>query len=181
MTDTRVVKKKSDGLDINSDESHEHECIKSMQGIYNGKIWMMPLFAQQLVSYLYEDMPVSDNPRVAAHHLATRGMFVMQKAYQLSDKTTLQMNETTENDESKESLGRIENKDKKDNKKYMQSLARESLLILVGWLYGRQQYFLFLILFACICLTHPLYDSISSIKKKYLTCIYVCLVAYNVY
>ena len=150
-----------------------------MQGIYNGKLWMMPLFAQQLVSYLYEDMPVTDNPRVAAHHLATRGMFVMQKAYQLSDKTsTIQMNETTENDENKESLGRIENK---DNKKYKQSLARESLLVLVGCLYGRQQYFSFLILLACICLTHPLYDSISSIKKKYLTCIYVCLVAYSVY
>ena len=194
MTDTQVVKKKSDDLDLdtnstNSLHMNEHECIRSMQAVYNGKIWIMPLFAQQLVSYLYEDMPVSDNPRVVAHHLATRGMFVMQKAYQLSDKTTstIEMNETTKNDakdandandENKESFARIEYKDTKNSP---QNLAREGLCILLGSLYGKQQYFSFLILLACVCLTHPLYDSISLQTKKYLTCVYICLVAYTIY
>jgi hypothetical protein len=175
MTDTQVVRKISDDLDLNF-HTNEHECIKSMQAIYNGKIWMMPLFAQQLVSYLYEDMPVSDNPRVAAHHLATRGMFVMQKAYQLS----------AQNDENKEPLGQIEDKENKKSPRILErepprTLAREGLCILIGWLYGKQQYFFFLIFLACVCVTHPLYGSINSQAKKYLTCIYVCLVAYTIY
>lgn len=185
MTDTQVVKKRSDGVDIKLNNSHEDECVDLMKGLYSGKFWLLPMFAQQLVSYLHEDMPISDNPRVAAHHIATRGMFVLQKAYQLSDNAqTLTTTENCDNDanhqndeNSKKPLRQLEFK---VNKISYVSLAREILLLIAGCLYGKQQYFAFLILFACICVVHPIYDSISSRTKQYLICVYVCLVAYNI-
>ena len=188
MTDTQLVEKRSGDIDIKSNSSHEHQCVDLIKGLYSGKFWLMPTFAQELVSYLYEDMPNTDNPRVAANHLATRGMFVLQKAYQLSeDSETLkivQNNDDKNNDDdkknkdgTKEALPQIENTTSKVS---YNSIAREISLLIAGCLYGRQQYFVFLVLFACISIIHPLYNSFSARVKNYMTFIYVCLVAYTI-
>tara|TARA_B100001741_G_scaffold313582_1_gene320451 strand:- start:4997 stop:5563 length:567 start_codon:yes stop_codon:yes gene_type:complete len=183
MTDTQLVEKRSGDIDIKSNNSHEHQCVELIKGLYGGKFWLMPTFAQELVSYLYEDMPNTDNPRVAANHLATRGMFVLQKAYQLSeDSETLKIHQNNDDDkknedDTKEALPQVENKTSQVS---YSSIARESSLLIAGCLYGRQQYFVFLVLFASISMIHPLYNSFSAKVKKYLTCIYVCLLAYTI-
>jgi hypothetical protein len=159
---TELVKKKQEISDIVSNDN-EGQCVELLKGVYEGKFWLMPLFAQYLVSFLYEDMPENDNPRVAAHHIATRGMYVLQKAYQLS--------------ESEDQKLQIQNEEHKE--KETPYLLRESLLVLAGILYGKTCYFSFLLSFACICSVHPLYNSMSSTTKQYMTLVYVIAVAYT--
>ena len=37
-----------------------------------------------LISFLYEDMPQNQDPRVMAHHIATRGAYVLSEAMKMS-------------------------------------------------------------------------------------------------
>ena len=59
------------------------DCEALMQQIYEGNYFLLPVFAQSLISFLYEGMPASDNPRVFGHHIATRGMHILQRAHEM--------------------------------------------------------------------------------------------------
>lgn len=59
------------------------DCEKLMEQVYDGNYFLLPLFAQSLISFLYEGMPVSENPRVLGHHIASRGMYILEKAHEM--------------------------------------------------------------------------------------------------
>lgn len=82
-SDSTIVRRKEKDVVIVT--STENDCEQLMERIYDGNYFLVPYFAQTLISYLYEEMPVSDNPRVLCHHIATRGMNIMSKAHKLGE------------------------------------------------------------------------------------------------
>lgn len=83
LVETKILSKNKNDVIIAT--STENECEQLMERIYDGNYLLVPHFAQTLISYLYEDMPASDNPRVLCHHIATRGMNIMGKAHKLGE------------------------------------------------------------------------------------------------
>lgn len=63
------------------------ECEALLKEIYDGNYFALPLFAQSLITFLYEGIPDSDNPRIAAEHIAKKGMYLLQKNHELNDNT----------------------------------------------------------------------------------------------
>jgi hypothetical protein len=78
----------SNTSDVIVQSSESTKCISLMHEVYNGEYLMLPEFAQSLVTFLHEDTPESDNPRVLANHIAMKGMYVMKKAVQLGNNNT---------------------------------------------------------------------------------------------
>lgn len=78
-----VVLKKDDKIIKTSTSA---KCEELIEEIYRGNYLLLPMFAQNLISFLNEDMPVSDDPRVLAHHIATQGMYMLKKAHELGTK-----------------------------------------------------------------------------------------------
>lgn len=59
------------------------ECFELLDKIYRGNYLALPTFAQSLVTYLYTDMPDTDDPRILAQHVATKGMHVLEKVHHM--------------------------------------------------------------------------------------------------
>ena len=62
------------------------KCEELIEEIYKGNYLLLPMFAQYLISFLNEDMPESDDPRILGQHIATKGMYMMKKAHELGTK-----------------------------------------------------------------------------------------------
>tara|TARA_B100001769_G_C21729688_1_gene400991 strand:+ start:64 stop:621 length:558 start_codon:yes stop_codon:yes gene_type:complete len=165
-----------------SDESHniieQCECVNTMQDIYDGKFWLLPLFAQQLINFMYTDIPHTDNPRILAHHVSTKGMYVLQKAIQL-EKQEKQNEPEILNIENKE-----ENREipiKIINKpKY--SIFRDIVCFSIGFLFGYSSNVkiicLGLIMIGYIVKTSSEYATLSTNYKNYMLCIYMFMFAF---
>ena len=71
---------------VKPDPCIDKVCIDLMEKVYHGEFWLLPHFAQSLVTFLYSDAPKTDDPRVVVHHIATRGILVLQKVHEISEK-----------------------------------------------------------------------------------------------
>ena len=130
------------------------DCIHVMEQVYNGNYMLLPLFAQSLITYLNTDIPNSDNPRILADHVARRGMFVLQKAFELG---------TNE-------------KDPEIMYKYVNSLKRDMLSILCALLYMQNHMVKSIILFIYIVKTSHEYK--VSNQKQYIDFVMIIAFAY---
>lgn len=61
-------------------------CDEMLREIYDGNYLLLPNFVHSLISFLYEDIPDSDDPRVLGSHIASRGMYVLQRAHELGNE-----------------------------------------------------------------------------------------------
>lgn len=65
-------------------QTEDVPCIQVLEKIYDGDYHLLPVFAQSFITFLYSDMPQSDDPRVFAHHIATKGAYVLGRAVEFS-------------------------------------------------------------------------------------------------
>jgi len=74
-------------------------CVQIMDKVFKGDVWLLPFFAQSLISFLYEDMPQNTNPRVMAHHVATKGAYVLSEAMKMSKEQEVEEQKIKEQQE----------------------------------------------------------------------------------
>ena len=142
----------------------ENECEQLMERIYDGNYTLVPYFAQKLISYLYEEMPVSDNPRVLCHHIATRGMNIMGKAHKLG-----------EIQKQKEEKLQIENKSNMVQYTYL----RDICFLCNGVLLSYQYYNTFILFSYCIYKMCKEYR--VSKHAQTIDFVFIIILAYNWY
>ena len=115
--------------DTSVEKGHTLEVEHLMQQIFEGNYLLLPLFAQTLISFLYEEMPRSDNPRILGHHIATRGMHILKTAYDMSKEQ-----------EEKEQKEKEQQKLQIQNKPSANIYIRDFTLLLSGLLIGSRHF-----------------------------------------
>ena len=159
--------KKNDSKNMNIVEPH---CVQVMEKVFHGQFWLLPLFAQSLISYIYEDIPQHENPRIIAHHVSTRGMYVLQKAMQLDNsenqnKRIEQQNEDTINT----------NKVNKQN----DNILREVIALGTGICFGNKNFCSFFIGMGFLIKTTYMFQNLSNNQQNMMTIAYILIVAFT--
>ena len=130
------------------EKTNEAECVNLLEQIFAGNYLLLPLFAQCFISYLNDDINHDGNPRAFAHGIATKGMFILQKAHEFS------RTEESKLKQSEDELGTKHNND----------IFRDLLCFSIGCLYVLKNYHIFFILLAYLLYTHDSYKYLRSIK-----------------
>ena len=131
---------------------HQSNCIELMEKVFDGEIWQLPLFAQSLFTFMTESIEDRENedPRMAVHSVATRGMFVLQKAFELQEK-------------------KIEKVDVSEVKKM--NYTREISAFFLGILYSQERYILCMVIMPYIL--WPIYTTLKSLEKNVVFALYI--------
>lgn len=61
-------------------------CVELMTKVFEGQFLCLPEFAQELITFLYDGVPLNAHPRVVANHIATRGMVILSKAHEVGQR-----------------------------------------------------------------------------------------------
>tara|TARA_B100000945_G_scaffold316957_1_gene318861 strand:+ start:1098 stop:1655 length:558 start_codon:yes stop_codon:yes gene_type:complete len=168
--DNQCVVKKNDSEITNVVEPH---CVQVMEKVFHGQFWLLPLFAQSLISYIYEDIPQNENPRIIAHHISTRGMYVLQKAMQL------------DNSENKNKFVEQQNEDTNDTnntnnvKKENDNLLREVIALGTGICFGKKNFLSFLLGMGFLIKTTYMFEHLSNNQQNIMTVSYIAIVAFT--
>lgn len=97
MAKTSIVKRENnENTGLTTNESQE-SCVMLLNQLYNGKFWVLPMFAQSLVNYLCVDLPQHEDPRVMINEVAMRGMFILQKTHELGEEKAREEEKKREN------------------------------------------------------------------------------------
>ena len=140
-------------------------CVQIMDKVFKGEVWLLPLFAQSLISFLYEDMPQNPNPRFMAHHVATKGAYVLSEAMKMS----------------KEQEMKEEEKKKIEFQKQSDPILTIGLSFACGNFFHAAEYIKFLLCAAYIFKTSQFHDQLPEHNKSYSNYVIFVMIAYAYY